>query len=79
MEFISDEIYLLNWVIIIDGVADLFPVEYLLTDERKEVAGMKFAKFIKNDDSKKVQWLSHSKAAKMYESKVLDPEEEFTA
>jgi len=78
MEFVSGTVYTLNWIVTTDDMEDLFPVDYVLTSERKEIAGKKFAKFTRVDNHK-VQWLSHAKATKMHSSKVLDDEEVFTA
>ena len=74
MEFITGMLYILNWLV--DD--DVFPVEYTLTPERKEIAGKKFAKFTRVDTGK-VQWLSHAKAVTMHEVKELEDEEEFVA
>lgn len=72
MEFVSGETYVLNWLV----EEDVFPVEYVLTTERKEIAGKKFAKF-ERVDTGKIQWLSHAKAVKMHTTKELADEEVF--
>ena len=65
MEFVSGTKYTLNWLV----EDDIFPVDYVLTPERKEIAGKKFAKF-ERVDTGKIQWLSHAKAVKMQKNQM---------
>jgi len=76
MEFTSGATYTLNWLIGEDQ--DLFPVDYILTPERKKISGITFAKF-ERADTKKAQWLSHAKASKMAKAEVLADSDTFTS
>ena len=75
MDFVSGEVVTVNWVI---NGEDCFPTEYNLTDERKKIGGIKFAKLTRVDTGK-VQWLTHAKLVLLTKEVVLEPEDTFTA